>query len=116
MRTIISNLALALIAAAAFIFGPTVQLDIDGTHVNLTTYDRTTPTLTDTPTILPDGAPDWTPTTDLDGVQVPDESPDGAPPVGWADNSPLYRDGWILRVNDSTTPITVQWHYAGQEV
>lgn len=64
------------------------------------------------PTITPTGpfaTPATTPTILFDGKYVPEESPDGAPPVGWLDNSPLYRDGWVLLVDDSQTPPTVQW-------
>jgi hypothetical protein len=57
----------------------------------------------DTPTILPDFAnPNTTPVAMLDGVYVPEESPDGGYPVGWLDNSATYSDGWTLLVNDST--------------
>jgi hypothetical protein len=56
----------------------------------------------DTPVILPTGAMVITPTILLDGTYVPEESPDGGSPVGWADNSPVYSDGWMLQVNDST--------------
>ena len=60
------------------------------------------------PIILPtDANPGTTPVIMLDGTYVPEESPDGGYPVDWADNSPVYSDGWMLQVNDSTN--TIQW-------
>jgi hypothetical protein len=56
----------------------------------------------DTPVILPSDTTTITPTVLLNGTYVPEESPDGGYPVGWADNSPVYSDGWMLQVNDRT--------------
>lgn len=47
-------------------------------------------------------------------VCMPEESPEGGYPTGWADNSPTYSDGWMLQVNDSTN--TISWRYNGQGV
>jgi hypothetical protein len=63
----------------------------------------------DTPVILPTDNKVITPTILLDGTYVPEESPDGGSPVGWADNSPTYSDGWTLLVDDSTTPPVISW-------
>ena len=43
-----------------------------------------------------------TPTTTFDGIIVPEESPEGGYPQGWADNSVIYSDGWMLQNNDTT--------------
>jgi hypothetical protein len=63
----------------------------------------------DTPVILPTDNNVVTPTILLNGVYVPEESPDGGYPIGWADNSPVYSDGWMLQVNDSTSPPITRW-------
>lgn len=69
---------------------------------------HTQATQAQTPTILPDGAnPETTPVTTLGGINIPEESPNGGSPTGWADNSPVYSDGWMLQVNDSTH--TISW-------
>lgn len=55
-----------------------------------------------TKVILPTEQPKYgTPTVLLDGIYVPEESPDGGYPTHWRDNSPEYSDGWMLQVNDT---------------
>jgi hypothetical protein len=56
--------------------------------------------------IVPEGQnPDTTPVVLIDGVWIPEESPEGGYPTGWADNSPTYSDGWLLQVNDTSGEI-----------
>jgi hypothetical protein len=63
--------------------------------------------------LLPEGsAIETTPMVPVPGTRyvVPDESPDGGyvlRPVAWLDNSPLYSDGWLLRVDGERD--TVSW-------
>lgn len=60
------------------------------------------------PYLIPTEAnPTTTPVVWFQSAWVPEESPEGGHPDGWADNSPTYSDDWMLQVNDSTH--TIQW-------
>lgn len=116
-------LALAVTAAYAFVNDPGHVFTMD-THANasgLTVHVETyvpdqTPghnIFNDTAqldtaqidTILPTDTVEngtETPLVEFDGVMIPEESPEGGHPDSWADNSPIYSDGWMLQVNDTT--------------
>lgn len=101
MRNRIAAAALALALCAPAALAPAPSLDRGPASVIFADGTVTGPH--GEPIILPEGAvQDTTPVVLLDGIYVPEESPDGGSPVGWADNSPAYGDGWIVQVDDTT--------------
>ena len=106
----------AVASTGSGMFNPSARLDTS-TIDDLRAYRLTDPAEA---IMLPEGyAIETTPMVPVPGTRyvVPEESPDGGhvlPVTAWSEGSPVYSDGWTLRI--TLEPFTVAWQAQAETI